>query len=196
MKNLIIFISIFFSSNSFASDFKDMQLNYSYPTFEKASRSGSYIRFDMSSSLIGFITADFSGYAKNFQLKWSQAKSTVKNLEVIVSVPHMDTDKESRTEEMQVDCLEVNKFNNILVKIDGPIELKEGTTPVNAKVFIRGKESLLKFNLTLEKLLGNWQVSSQIPVKISALNILSPTIAKGIASFDENVRILFNFRIK
>ncbi len=194
----LIFIIIFTSVNAIGStlNFNDKEQIFNYSSYHEASKSGSYVRFDMNSSLLGFITAHFSGYAKNFKLNWMSNGYVVKDLQIIIPVQFMDTDKDSRTEEMQVDCLEFSKFKNITVKINGPIELKKGKVPVVATATIRGKESTLKFKLTLEKLLGQWQVSSQLPVRLSDINILNPTIAKGLASFDENVRILFNFRIK
>ena len=73
--------------------------------------------------------------------------------------------------------------------------LTEGVQKVNATATIRGKAINLPLNLSLIEMGDSWLISGEYPSTLKQLNIINPTILKGVASFDDNVKILFSFVI-
>lgn len=189
---------VFLSASLGLAQYQTYSKTYEFNTFEEASKAPSFIRFDMESTLLGFLTARFPGYAKRFMLSWekNQSEGRVKNLHLEVPVRFMDTDKSSRTEEMQEDSFEMVKYPVILVSIDGQFELQEFQKITLAHLTIRGKKIEKEIPLNVKRSEDSWVVSGDFYLSISESNIISPTIARGIASFDDRVHISYKFIVE
>ena len=193
----MMFLSLLLASQlSWSSGVKKEKV-FTYDSFSKAEEAKSFVRCDMQSTLIGFLTARFSGYAKNFSLSWKNDanKKTVGDLKIIVPVSFMDTNREGRTKEMQEDSLEIQKYPEIKVNINDELKLEETQLNVPGIFYIRGKEIKKNFPLNLESIESQWKVSGEFTVRLSEMNIISPTIAKGIASFEDEVYVRYQFYI-
>ncbi len=192
---LLILLMVF--SFSIHASIEQKSLIYEAKNFEEAESSKSYFRFEMQSSLFGFITVKFPGFAKEYTLQWRQdtENKIIKDLKITIPVMSMDTDKESRTEEMQLDCLEVDKFKEIIVTISGEYKLAKGEHSVQGIAKIRGKNVRLNFKIFTEVEENSFVVSGAFPVRLKDVNINNPTIAKGFASFNDEVKLSFNFLV-
>jgi len=170
-------------------------MDFVQPDFESAAKAESFLRFDLESSLVGFLTARFPGYAKKFTLNWDNTETTVRNLQITIPVASMDTNRESRTKEMQRDCLEGHLYPDIQVNIK-ELKLEPGTVKVPAEAWIRGKQVTIPTTVTLSvPEPGQWTVSGVAPVQLKDINVNNPTIMKGVASFNDHIKIHYNFRI-
>ncbi len=175
--------------------FIERSQEFNFKSFQVAKDSPSFLRFDINSSLIGFLTAHFSGFSKKFILTWKGSDSSVKDLKITVPIASLDTNMTSRTLKMHDYCFEYKDYPQLTVQIDSELILEEGVQRVKALATVRGKTTSFMLDLSLLKQDRSWQVFGEHLTTLTALNIKNPTIAKGIASFDDDVKIYFNFEI-
>ena len=190
LKTTFILSLLTFSQTLLAGEF-----DFNVEQYREAKDSNTYLRFNMESTLFGFLTANFTGYAKKFKIKWDENQESVSNINVVIPVLSMDTNKTSRTREMQESCFESKKYKNIELNINGPIQLKPHTNEYQGSVIIRGKTTPVKIPVSLNRVDDSWVISGQWPVEVTKINILNPTKAKGIATFKDLVDIEYRFKI-
>ena len=189
MKFLVV-ATLLFSINAWSS-----QKAYNFESFDQAKESAEFFRFDLESTAAGMLTARFPGFAKEIKLSWNKRGNKVKDLKVVLPVESFDTDRDGRNEEMKEDCLEYDKYPEIIVTLD-ELPLKESRVDVTGKGLIRGKEIEFPLTLELKKVEDQWVISGESAATLSMLNINDPTKWGGFLSFNENVKMSFNFVVE
>ncbi|MBI2521150.1 MAG: YceI family protein [Bdellovibrio sp.] len=188
MKFYFAFIFLLLSLSIRAKEITVTSSNY-----KEAMTKSNFIKFDMESTKLGFVTTGFTGVAKQFRISFDEQNNTLSKILVVVPVKQMDTDSNGRNEKMWETSLGEPQYPEIKVDLPGPVPLQEGVSTVEGHVQIRGLFYPIKLKLELKKREGGMTVLGTSELSISGTKIPDPSIM--IAKVRDRIDLSFQLDI-
>ena len=149
-------------------------------SFEASKKNDkNFLKFVGSSTKIGLLTTEFEGHAKDYTWTYERNGTEMKNVILKLNVSQLDTDSNKRNDKMLHQCLEVDKFPNLVAKLSGPILLKEGSSQeVPIQFFIKDKtlERKLKYTVIKYSEKGETEISFSTDFSFVEAGIKDPSI--------------------
>jgi methyltransferase len=170
------FLLIFFSLGQL-SELKAEELKWDHAEYKQAKGSDQFVKFESTSTKLGFITTSFDGYAKKVSVHYERKNELVTNLKVEIPVDQLDTDLSARNEKMLKEILAHNTHPTITVQSMSPITLKEGQQEVELVYVIKGQSTTKKTTITMTKQDQIYLIKGHTSVGLKELNLPDPSIA-------------------
>ena len=183
---ILIFLLLAIAPSAYATE-----LSLTNDSYEAAEHAPSYFRFIGHSRKLGIIGTSFTGYAKQAKVSFERKAGQLVGVQVAIPANSIDTDNQSRNEKMWSTCLEVEKYPEILVRINEPIILAPGTQVVSATMGVHGAE--IPLTIQLAKAEGS-EFRGRTSFRLSAAGIPDPSIA--IASVKDEFEIEFQVDVR
>lgn len=165
---LIFFVNI----TSFATDLVIHHDNYT-----AAQKAPNYVKFESTSTKLGFITTSFDGQAKDIKINYSLDKNILSKLELIIPVKSLDTDSNARNEKMLKEILEAEKYPDIIVTIPNKIALTEGEHEVEMIFAIKDKKTAKMVKYKISKVENKFHITGETQLGLKELSLPDPSIA-------------------
>jgi polyisoprenoid-binding protein YceI len=181
MKNFALSLLVLWSLTVRAEEIK-----ISADTFEAAAKAGNYFKFTGESSKLGLIGNTFEGYARSAQVFFERKGDLLQKVRLVIPVAELDTDNSSRNEKMRNTCLSAEKFPQIEVLLDEPVDQAKNSQKLQAKMLVRGKSVPLL--IELEKIEGG-KFQGRTSFKLSEAGIPDPSIL--VASVKDTFEVEF-----
>lgn len=162
---------------------------YNLTSYDQASESPSFIRFQMKSTKMGLITTSFDGFIKDFSIKGMLTKASAEKISVSFPVKAMDTDIDARNEKMHDFCLDAEKNPLIQLRFEDPVNIDGKAQSLEGRIVIRGEEKRIDMDISVTHRAMDFLVHGVARAKLSELGIPDPSI--WIASVDEQIDIEF-----
>lgn len=173
-KRFIPFVFSFLLLISYISE--GAELIVENKNYAEAKNSHQFIKFESTSTKLGFITTSFNGYAKNFKINYELIDLKLNQLSVTVKVSSLDTDQSSRDEKMQTTILEMDKFPNIIVTLEKPLNLQDGEQKAILQYQIKDKKFSKEVQLKVEKKDGKIFILGSTQLSLKELSLPDPSI--------------------
>lgn len=175
---------------SFVTSAKDLNEVVKYNSFEEAKEATSQLKFIVESTKAGLFASDVDGYVKEFSYtaKLDEKHMILSDMTIKIKVAAMDTDNESRDTKLHNLCLSHKEYPEIIVKVPGPLFLKETRThKYKGSVYIRGKEKSFEIELSQHLENGKMIVSGETIWGLKTMEIPDPSIL--VAKLSDEIRI-------
>ncbi len=171
-----------------ADDFQFSAANY-----KEAQKSPTYLRFDMKSTKLGFITTSFTGFVKKFTAHATNQEQKFADLKIEFNANDLDTDVNGRNEKMYDLCLNAKEHPLIDVVLKGPLPTTGEWAELAGQVHIKNKEKPILAKLKATNVDGRLIVDGNADLSIKELELPDPSIA--IAKVDDKIKVTFHFEI-
>lgn len=184
-KSLILIIFVSFSVQA-----KTVSEKFERNNFDEAKKSTPYLKFTGTSTKFGFVSTDFDGYAKNFELSYDfdQKAQTLQSISLTILTISLDTDNSSRNEKLHTKCLAENESKKIIAEAIAPIKLQIGEKQeTSIKMIANKKEILIPLTYSVIKTNEGFQIILNGHFSFKEAGITDPSIA--IAKLEEKIRI-------
>ncbi len=185
MKSLLLMLLFFCLPPLMAREITVTSSNY-----KEALSKENFIKFDMESTKIGFITDDFTGVARQFRVSFDEQKNLISKIVVVVPIKGLDTDINMRNEKMWETCFSATKYPELKVDLPGPVTLQEGVSNLEGYIQIRGLFYPISIKLELKKREGGMSATGTAHVSLKQTNIPDPSIF--IASVRDRIDLSFH----
>lgn len=194
MKNLLlVFLIIMAFSNSVLGD------TFKTENFDTAKKESQYLKFTGTSTKFGFVSTEFDGYAKEFNIV-----STVENTggalrlskaKIDIVATSLDTDNSSRNEKLHSKCLSAETYKHITAELTEPVLLNESTDQkTNLKLTIRDTTITIPSIYSVKKNENGFEIEFSTQFSFKEAHIPDPSIA--IAKVEDLIKISGKFKIK
>jgi len=170
------------------------EVTFSNMTYKEAKNSPSYVRFDMSSTKMGFITTRFTGFARTFRIQGNIKDGVLEpGARLTFATTDLDTDIDARNEKMWLTCLDSVHYPNIEMTLTEKVPLNGQTTKVPGLILLRGQSHPIELQATGST--NGDQQTFEITGKlsISSLGIPDPSII--IAKVDDEIDVTAHVEI-
>ena len=161
-----------FSFHSMAAE-----MSYHFGNYDEARKSKSFIKFESTSTKLGFITTSFDGYAKDIKITYTQSDDQISALMVMIPVKSLDTDINSRNDKMSSEVLEAEKYPNLLVTISENIPLTPGEHTANMIFTIKDKKLTKAVQYNVLVVDGKKSISGSTNLGLKEMGLPDPSIA-------------------
>ncbi len=187
MNNLLVIVSILLSLKVYPK-------SYHFSDYEQASQAVEFLKFESESTKMGFITTEFDGYAKDFELNFKKNKNIVTELFLVLKAESLDTDNSSRDEKMHESIIESKKYPAMTFALLKPFELKEGEIEIEGRLTIRNQTRNKKINLRVKKEADNsYSLNGTSHFSLKDFQVPDPSIA--IASVRDQFDVKFSVKV-
>lgn len=186
MKTLIGLSSFLLLFNIYAKE-------YTYSSYEDASKGKEFVKFESESTKLGFITTSFDGYAKKFNVDYRRDGQSLKDIQVTIKADSFDTDNSSRDEKMYEETLSVKKYPEIKFLALSNIDLNKQRQQVKGLLKVRNVEKDIIINVELVAD-GEWKMILG-KTKLSLKNFSVPDPSIAIANVRDEFDISFKVRL-
>ncbi len=160
MKKIILFCFIISNSilaNSFITKFKTS-------SYDSAKHEKQFFKFIGTSTKMGFISTEFDGYAKEFEIHYDTDEHKKTLTKILIQIPShsFDTDNSMRDGKLHEKCLKEKENPFVTAQFTGPIDLSHAhsgtiniefkavkkviTIPLNYEIIKNGNETEVSFN--------------------------------------------------
>lgn len=156
---------------------KANEINYHFNNYKEAKDSKNYIKFESTSTKLGFITTGFDGYAKDATLTYWPKGSEISELTVVIPVKSLDTDVGSRDDKMHQQILEADKYPTITISAIEKISLTEGDYSKNMILSIKDKKTTKPVKFSIKKENGKTIVTGSASIGLEEAGLPDPSIA-------------------
>lgn len=146
-------------------------------SYEEAQKNQNFLKFQSTSTKLGFITTSFDGYAKDFKVSYEKKDETLSHLEVNFMVKSFDTDNKSRDEKMHTEIMDAEKFPNLKAAFPGQLHLTPGNQNITMTFTVKDKSISRPVALNLIQKNGLWFVTGKTQVGLQEMNLPDPSIA-------------------
>ena len=179
----LITLLLFLCFNLFA-----LEQDFNSPSFEQASESQNFLKFQIESTKVGLFTSKVDGYVKEFKAQYDWKDRQIHNAKISFKVKSLDTD--SRNEKMWDLFLDYKKSPALVVTLKETIKL--GTHKYKASMNVRGKEKdiILSIQAYLEK--DMLFINGKALTGFSLLEMPDPSIA--VASVADGIKLEFSLK--
>lgn len=159
------------------SPLKAKELSVHTSSYDEAKKNENYLKFQSTSTKLGFITTSFDGYAKDFKANYDEKEQMASNIEVVVAVKSLDTDISSRDEKMHNEVMNAEKFPTLKVVSVDALKLTPGEQKINMNFFIKDKQltRAVVFNLSPKD--KGWQITGKTQLGLQEMGLPDPSIA-------------------
>jgi hypothetical protein len=186
MKNLILVIFFLLSQGLLA---EMIQNEISFKDFEEAEKT-AHLTWIVESTKVGLFSSDVYGYVLSYKYSADLDKENkiLRDMTLRFPINAMNSDSESRDEKLHNKCLGVNEYKEVVVKIKGPIFLKDKRKrEYQGTVLIRGKEKPFKISFipSLDEKALTLKAHSSWSLK--TMEIPDPSIA--VAKLSDEIRL-------
>ena len=153
------------------------EINIHTSNYEEAQKSQNFLKFQSTSTKLGFITTSFDGYAKDFKVNYDKKGEILSRLEVTLPVKSFDTDNKSRDEKMHQDILGAASFPNLKVTFPGQLQLASGNQDITMFFLIKDKTISRPVSLNFLQKEGKWLVTGKTQIGLQEMGLPDPSIA-------------------
>lgn len=151
--------------------------SFQFNNYKEAKKADNFIKFESTSTKLGFITTSFDGYARSFTISYDLRSDKLGQLEVTLPVAQLDTDSDGRNEKMLQEIMEADKFPSIIGKIKEPLNLSEGEHTINMAFHIKDKKFDRPVKFTVRKDHGNILINGTTTMGLKEIGLPDPSIA-------------------
>lgn len=193
MKNILFIILLLSSSLVTAESFEK---EIKHKTFEEAQKAQDIV-WTVESTKVGLFSSDVDGYVLNYKYSGNLDKENLilRNMTLTFPISQMNSDSASRDNKLHNKCLGKDQYKNIVVKLTGPIFLKEKRQRVyDGTVLIRGKNKPFKIKIKPSISNNHLVLVAQTTWSLKQLEIPDPSIA--VAKLSDDIRININISHK
>lgn len=168
------------------------EINIHNASYDGAKNNQSFLKFQSTSTKLGFITTSFDGYAKDFKISYDEKDKNISNLQVTVAVSSLDTDNKSRDGKMHDEIMAASKFPTLKAEFSGPLHLEQGDQNIPMFFTIKDKVITHPVSINLIQKENRWVVSGKTQIGLQEMGLPDPSIAiaKVRDSFDIEFSIL------
>lgn len=194
VKKLFPFFSLFLflGGVSNSSLLSAAEVNYQYKNYAEAKLAKNYIKFEGTSTKLGFITTGFDGFAKEIKINYELDGIILKSLDVLIPTKSLDTNITSRDEKMINVILENEKFPDIHAKILDKVTLSNGEQFINMLFTVKDKQVTKPVKFSVVKKDNKFLITGETTLGLKELALPDPSIvvAKVRDNFDLKFSVL------
>lgn len=186
MKN-IIFAALTVLSLSLSAETIERQVTFD--GFEKAEKAAD-LTWIVESTKVGLFSSDVYGYVLSYKYSGDLDKENMilRDMTLTFPITAMNSDSESRDEKLHEKCMGAKEFKEIVVKIKGPIFLKDKRERnYQGTVLIRGKEKPFEIKFTPHLEENNFALKGKSVWSLKAMEIPDPSIS--VAQLSDEIRL-------
>lgn len=153
------------------------EMNIHTSTYEEAKKNQNFLKFQSTSTKLGFITTSFDGYAKDFKVSYDEKGDVLSRLEVNFFVKSFDTDIKSRDEKMHTDVMQAEIFPILKAMFSGPIHLIPSDQKIIMTFTIKDKTITRPVSLHFTQKEEKWLVTGKTQIGLQEMGLPDPSIA-------------------
>lgn len=153
------------------------EVNVHNSSYDEAKKNPNFLKFQSTSTKLGFITTSFDGYAKDFKVTYDEKEEMISHLEINFAVKSFDTDNKSRDEKMHNEIMDAEKFPNLKAIFSGQLHLMTGDQNINMTFTVKDKTISRPVLLNLVKKDEKWYVTGKTKIGLQEMNLPDPSIA-------------------
>lgn len=153
------------------------EINVHSASYSEAKKNENFLKFQSSSTKLGFIKTSFDGYAKDFKVNYDEKDQVISKIEVIVPVKSLDTDISSRDEKMHNDIMEAEKFAYLKASSSGPVKLIAGEQKISMNFTIKDKQVTRLVLLNVMYKDNRWHIAGKAELGLQEMGLPDPSIA-------------------
>ncbi len=163
-----------------------------FKNFEEAEKK-AHLTWIVESTKIGLFSSDVYGYVLSYKYtaELNKENMVLRNMTLRFPITAMNSDSESRDEKLHNKCMGAKQFKEVLVKITGPIFIKDKRErSYDGTVLIRGKEKPFKISFTSSYDNNQLTLKGKTIWSLKAMEIPDPSIA--VAKLSDEIRLNIN----
>lgn len=190
LKTLIIF-----STLSLSTQAKLLKGEVSFTNYGDAEKR-AHLTWIVESTKVGLFSSDVYGYVLNYRYSadYNPENGILRNMEISFPIKAMNSDNESRDEKLHTKCMGFPEYENITVKVSGPLFLTDKKErSYQGIALIRGKEQPFTINMTANENTQIINVKGSTIWSLKKMKIPDPSIA--VAKLSDDIRLNISLEV-
>jgi len=188
-------IIVIFFALSLSLQAKILKGEVSFTSFGEAEKV-AHLTWIVESTKVGLFSSDVYGYVLNYRYstEYDEENKILRNMEISFPIKAMNSDNESRDEKLHTICMGLPTHENIVVKIAGPLFLKDKRARAyTGVVTIRGKEKPFTISMTANETSKFIGLKGEAKWSLKKMEIPDPSIA--VAKLSDEIRINLSLEV-
>ncbi len=186
MKDIIFILFFSLCQFTFAAP---IEREVNFKNFEDAEKA-AHLTWIVESTKVGLFSSDVYGYVLSYKYSadFDKANMILREMTLKFPITAMNSDSESRDEKLHNKCMGAKEFKEIIVKLKGPIFLKEKRERTyEGTVFIRGKEKPFRISFAPNTENNQFTLKGKSTWSLKAMEIPDPSIS--VAKLSDEIRL-------
>ncbi len=186
MKDIIFILLFSLSQFTFAAP---IEREVNFKNFEDAEKA-AHLTWIVKSTKVGLFSSDVYGYVLSYKYSadFDKENMILRDMTLKFPITAMNSDSESRDKKLHNKCMGANEFKEIVVKIKGPIFLKDKRERTyEGTVLIRRKEKPFKIYFAPNTENNQFTLTGKSTWSLKAMEIPDPSIS--VAKLSDEIRL-------
>lgn|GEM_PF-3308233 len=167
---------------------KEFNQNVLTTNFKEVKNHSQFLKFVGKSTKLGFITTEFEGYAKQFNLEYDLTENELKSMHISIVANQLDTNSSMRDSKMHELCLKAVEHKTIEAFLKKPVSLTVAKGQVPIELIIMNQPLILTADYQLKNNESTIEIEFETEFSFVEAKIPDPSIA--IAKVDEKFKII------